>query len=155
MSRVLVKTSQISRPLSCLLIALALAFAQPLSARALAPVCAGAQGNTATDSPTEKIKAKVTKIGMGKEVTVSLSNGDNHYGSIQSVEDDSFKRYEVDLKQLVEFKYTEIKKVESGYGHSRDLYGRRIPPRKQRIGLALGLAAIIVPILILLPALKK
>ena len=92
---------------------------------------------------------------MGKEVTVSLSNGDNYHGSIQSVEDDNFKMYEVDLKQLVEFKYTEIKKVESGYGHSRDLYGRRIPPRKHSIGLAIGLAAIIVPILILLPALKK
>ena len=92
---------------------------------------------------------------MGKEVTVSLSNGDHYHGSIQSVEDDNFKMYEVDLKRLVEFKYTEVKKVESGYGHSRDLYGRRIPPRKHRIGLAIGLAAIIVPILIVLPALKK
>src|SRR5438105_3937856 len=115
MSRVLVKTSQISRPLSCLLIALALAFAQPSRARALAHFCAGTQVNTATDSRTEKIKAKVTKIGIGKEVTVSLSNGDHYHGSIQSVEDDNFKVYEVDLKQLVEFKYNEIKKVESGY----------------------------------------
>jgi len=149
----MVNRAQTTKPLSFLLIALV--FAQPLSARTQAPVSAGSQGNTATDSRTEKIKAKVTKIGMGKDVTVSLSNGDIFHGSIQSVEDDNFKMYEVDLKQLVEFKYTEVKKVESGYGHSRDLYGRRIPPRKHKIGLAIGLAAIIVPILIVLPALKK
>jgi small nuclear ribonucleoprotein (snRNP)-like protein len=151
----MVNRVQIARVLSCLLISLALAFGQPLGARAQAPASAAAQGNIAKDSRTEKIKAKVTKIGMGKDVTVRLSNGDNYYGSIQSVEDDSFKMYEVDLKRLVEFKYSEVRKVESGYGHSRDLYGRRIPPRKLRIGLAIGLAAIIVPILIVLPALKQ
>lgn len=151
----MVNKARTARDLSCLLIALALAFGQSLSARAQAPASAAAQGNRAIDSRAEKIKAKVTKIGIGKDVTVRLSNGDNYHGSIQSVEDENFKLYEVDLKRLVEFKYIEVKKVESGYGHSRDLYGRRIPPRKQSIGLAIGLAAIIVPILIVLPALRK
>src|SRR5438132_979086 len=59
MSRVSAKRSQISRPLWCLLIAVALAFTQPLSTRALSPVCAGVQGNTATGSRPEKIKAKL------------------------------------------------------------------------------------------------
>ncbi len=136
------------------LLAFALTATQPLSALGQAAVPAGRQGNIATDSRTEKIKAKVAKIGPGHEATVTLSNGDSYHGSIQNLEDDNFKVYEVDLKQLVEFKYTEVKKMESGYGHSRDIYGRRIPPRKHRIGLAIGLAAIVVPILIILPALK-
>lgn len=151
----MVRRAQTARFLSCLLIALVLAVGQSLSAQGQAPASAAAQGSVATDSRTEKIKAKVTKIGVGKDVTVTLSNGDNYYGSIQRVEEDDFKLYEVDLKGLVECKYAEVKKVESGYGHSRDLYGRRIPPRKHRIGLAIGLAAIIVPLLIMLPALKQ
>jgi hypothetical protein len=136
------------------LVAIALGTAQPLRAPAQGRVPAGTQGNTATDSRTDKIKVKVAKIGPGHEATITLNNGDSFHGSIQNVEDDNFKVYEVDLKQLVEFKYTEVKKMESGYGHSRDIYGRRIPPRKHKIGLAIGLAAILVPILIILPALK-
>lgn len=139
--------------LSLVLIAFAVTAAQPLSVLGQAQVPL-TQGNVAADSRTEKIKAKVAKIGPGQDVTVTLSNGDKYYGSIQGLEADNFKMYEVDLKQLVEFKYAEVKKMESGYGHSRDIYGRRIPPRKHRIGLAIGLAAILVPILIILPSLK-
>ena len=141
-------------PLLFVLLAFALAVAQPLKTLGQARQSPESQGNVATDSRTEKIKAKVTKIGPGHEATIKLNNGDTYYGSIQDVEDDNFKVYEVDLKQLVEFKYTEVKKMESGYGHSRDIYGRRIPPRKHNIGLAIGLAAILVPILIILPGLK-
>src|SRR5256885_981784 len=145
----------VNRWLLFVLLVFALAAAPRSSALGQVRQPEGSQGNVATDSQPAKIKAKVAKIGPGHEATITLSNGDSYHGSIQNVENNSFKVYEVDLKQLVEFKYTEVKKMESGYGHSRDIYGRRIPPRKHSIGLAIGLAAIIVPILIVLPALKK
>jgi hypothetical protein len=140
--------TRMTKPISCLLIALALVAAQLLSARGQALPSAGAQSNTTADSQMEKVKAKVAKIGLGKEVTVTLSGGDEYHGAIKSVAADSFVIYEVDLKQPLEFKYAEVKTVQSGYGHSRDLYGRRIPPRKQRIGLIVGLAAILVPVIL-------
>jgi hypothetical protein len=144
--------TRVNKPISCLLIALALVAAPPLSARG--QTLPSAQSNTTADSQTEKIKAKVAKIGIGKDVTVTLSGGDNCHGSIKSVAADSFVIYEVDLKQPLEFKYAEVKKVQSGYGHSRDLYGRRIPPRKQRIGLLVGLAAVLVPVILVLAGSK-
>jgi hypothetical protein len=79
-------------------------------------------------------------------VTITLRGKDEHCGAIKNIEADKFLIYEVDLKQLLEISYADVKKVESGYGHSRDLYGRRIPPHKRLIGIGVlvGLAVIII-----------
>jgi hypothetical protein len=140
--------TRMTKPISGLLISLALIATQTLNARGQALPSAGAQSNTTADSQTEKINAKVGKIGMGKDATVTMRSGDDYHGSIKSIAADSFVIYEVDLKQPLEFKYAEVKRVQSGYGHSRDLHGRRIPPHKQRIGLIVGLAAILVPVIV-------
>ncbi|HYX28467.1 MAG TPA: hypothetical protein VE863_07865 [Pyrinomonadaceae bacterium] len=103
----------------------------------------------------EKIKAKVIRVGMGQDVTVKTANRDEYHGTVQGIEDTAFKIYEVDLRRMIDFKYSEVAKVQSGYGHSRDLTGARIPPRKHQIGLALGLAVIIVPVIIVVASLGK
>jgi uncharacterized membrane protein len=43
-----------------------------------------------TDSKTEKIRAKVTKYGIGKKVTVQLQFDEKFKGEISSIEKDSF-----------------------------------------------------------------
>jgi hypothetical protein len=108
---------------------------------------ASAQSLT-SDQAVEQIKAKVTKLGAGKDITLTLLNGDAYHGSIHSVEDNSFKLYEVDMKQVIECKYSQARKIESGYGHDRDIYGRRIPPRKHWIGLVILTAVLAVPLII-------
>ena len=115
-----------------------------------------AQTPSQTDAQAiEKIKAKVVKIGMRRDVTVRMTNGDEYHGTLQAIEDASFKIYEVDLRNMIEFNYSEVGKVQSGYGHSRDVYGARIPPRRHKIGLALGLAAIALPLIIVTASLGK
>lgn len=100
------------------------------------------------DQAAEKTKARVTKLGVGKDITLTLFGGDVYHGSIHSVEDDSFKLYEIDMKRVIECKYSQARKVESGYGHDRDMYGRRIPPRKHWIGLVILAAVLAVPLII-------
>jgi hypothetical protein len=101
-----------------------------------------------SDQAAEKIKAKVTRLGEGKDITLTLLNGDVYHGSIRAVEDNGFKLFEVDMNQVIECKYSQARKIESGYGHSRDMYGRRIPPRKHWIGLILAAAVLAVPLII-------
>lgn len=108
---------------------------------------ASAQSQT-HDQAAERIKAKVTRLGVGKDITLTLLNRDLYHGSIHAVENDGFKLYEVDLKQVIECKYDQARKVESGYGHSRDVYGRRIPPRKHWIGLIVLTAVLAIPLII-------
>src|SRR5260370_12345879 len=79
-----------------------------------------AQAPSQTDPrPVEKIKAKLVKIGVRRDLTVTLANRDEYHGTIQAIEDQSFKMYEVDLRNMVEFKYADVRKMQSGYGHSR------------------------------------
>ena len=111
-----------------------------------------AMAQSAPSSDAEKIKAKVTKIGIGNEVTVIVLNRDEYHGSISSVDSNSFTIDEVDLKQPIVMKYAEVKKVQTGYGHSRDWTGRRIPPRKHAIGLAIAAAAILIPVILVVGA---
>lgn len=114
------------------------------------------QSQTPPDSQSvEKLKAKVAKIGLRNEITVTLNNRDIYHGSVDDIAVDSFKVAEVDLHQVMEFRFSEVRKIEKGYGHSRDVYGRRIPPRKHNFGLALGLAAILIPVVIIAAALHS
>jgi len=111
-----------------------------------------ARAQAALDPQAEKIKTKVNKIGVGRDVTVRLKTDDEYHGSVRTVTADGFTVYEVDLKQSLDLKFTDVKKVQEGYGHSRDRHGRRIPPSKLLIGLLIGAAAIIVPIVIMVGA---
>jgi hypothetical protein len=140
------------KPSLCALLAFALTLAQVGIAGAQASSSAKTQSGSTPDSTTEKVKVKVSKIGLSKDVTVAFRGGEERYGSIKSIEDDRFLIYEVDMKQLLEIRYSEVKKVQSGYGDSRDLYGRRIPPRKHLIGLAILAGVLLVPLIMVATA---
>lgn len=134
------------RSLCCALLAVIVTLTQTGYTTAQAPSSGATQTPNTPDALTEKIKARVQKLGSGKDLTVTLRNRDEHCGTIKNIEDDKFLIYEVDMKQLLEINYADVKKLESGYGHSRDRLGRRIPPHKHLIGIGVivGLAVIIL-----------
>jgi hypothetical protein len=74
----------------------------------------------------EKLKQRVEKIGVGKKITVIRLDGREFYGSVSNIETDGFQIYEVDLRQPLDFKYTELKKVRKGYGGKNYAVGKRV-----------------------------
>jgi hypothetical protein len=99
---------------------------------------------------SRKIKDQIAKIGSGNDITIVRRDGQEFYGSILSINDESVVVREVDLKANVEINYQDIKKVSKGYGSAKAWNGKRIPPKKHKIGLIAGLAAIVVPVIIVL-----
>lgn len=107
------------------------------------------------DAASEKVKKQIMKIGQGKDITVKTKNGRMLYGSITNIESDLVLINDIDQKQLVEIKYSEITKVLKGYSNDRDLNGNRIPIKKRHIGLIIAAAAIIIPVVIVLSSLSN
>ncbi len=85
----------------------------------------------------EKLKKQVEKIGIGGKITVIRVDQRDFYGSVSNIEADGFQIIEVDLKQTVSFKYTEIKKIKTGDGEKNLITGKRVNPRR---GWLYGLA---------------
>lgn len=73
----------------------------------------------------EKLKKEVEEIGIGKKITVIRLDEREFYGSVNNIEADGFQIDEVDIKQPLSFKYTELKKVRSGYG-GKGYGGKRV-----------------------------
>ena len=78
----------------------------------------------------EKLKKQVEKIGVGGKITVIRLDKRDFYGTVSSIEADGFQIVEVDLKQTLSFKYTELKKIKSGDGERNLLSGKRVNPKK-------------------------
>lgn len=98
---------------------------------------------------TQKAREQIAKIGSGNEITIVRRDGQEFYGSVLKIDDDSVIVNDADLKANVEIPYQQIVKVSKGYGHSRAWNGKRIPPRKHLIGLIIAAAvAIILPIIV-------
>jgi len=85
----------------------------------------------------EQLKKQVEKIGIGRKITVIRLDEREFYGSVSNLEADGFQMDEVDLKQTISFKYTELKKVRKGYGGKNYAVGKRVKPGR---GLLYGLA---------------
>ena len=81
----------------------------------------------------EKIRQQVGKIGNLNNVTVSMRDGHEYYGSITQIGREDFSVQEVDLNREITLRYQDVKKVREGYGTTRNLYGRRIHPRTKLI----------------------
>ncbi len=81
----------------------------------------------------EKLKKEVEKIGIGKKITVIRLDEREFYGSVSNIEADGFQIDEVDLKQTLSFKYTELKKVRKDYGGKNYAVGKRVNPRRSLI----------------------
>jgi hypothetical protein len=97
-----------------------------------------------------KARDKIVKLGVGKDVTLVRRDGREFYGSIVEIKPDAVMVDEVDMKVRIELRFDELKKVAEGYGSSRAWNGTRIPPKKHRIGLILGTAAIAIPLILVL-----
>jgi hypothetical protein len=101
--------------------------------------------STALSTEGLKIKGKVEKLGLGHEVTVKMNDGREFHGSIKVIDPDGFTLAEVDLRQLLDLKYNDTKKVSAGYGE-KGFMGRRVNPKRSFwIGLAVigGLLAVV------------
>lgn len=79
---------------------------------------------------TAKLKRQVEKIGVGGKITVIGFDERDFYGKVSNIEADSFQINEVDLKQKLTFKYTEVKKIKTGDGEKNLITGRRANPKK-------------------------
>lgn len=102
------------------------------------------QNHPAPSAQIQKVKDEVQKIGSGGEVSVIMFSGLEYYGSISKIEADSFEIDEVDLKQMVSIDYTNVKKVERGYGRMNSSTGTRHKKSHSRLILFLvGLGAVV------------
>ena len=73
------------------------------------------QQQSSTLSPQgEKVRKQLVKIGSGKDVTVILNDEREFYGSLKSIDADTFLLFDVDGKQLLNIRYDEVKKVRKG-----------------------------------------
>ena len=115
---------------------------------------ARAQQPQVSTAQTDKIAAKILKIGTRANVTVKLYNGKTLHGFINRIEDQEFEISEVDLKTNLVIRYNEVKKVESGYG-PKGLLGNRVGKKGRRIGTIIGIAALAIPLVIVAVSIRE
>jgi hypothetical protein len=114
-----------------------------LSVFLIATVCAHALSQQPQPTPqrstaqTDKIAAKILKIGIRADVTVKLHNGKTYHGFINRIDDEQFEMSEVDLKTNVDVRYDQVKTVERGYAEKGPL-GNRVGRRR---GMIIAVAA--------------
>ncbi len=99
------------------------------------------------DRRAEQIKWKLRSLGIASRVTIMLNNGNERYGSIERIDEDSFQIAEVDLKQVFTVSYSEVKKVREGYGKPNQFTGKRWNP----IWAKISLVAVIVMFVVVVP----
>jgi hypothetical protein len=75
----------------------------------------------------EDIKKKVASMGIAKRVTVILQNGNEYYGGISKIGEESFEVAEIDLKQQITVAYEDVRKIKSGFGKPNPHNGKRWP----------------------------
>lgn len=81
----------------------------------------------------DKIRQQVGKIGVLGKITVSVINGPEYYGSVSRIGADDFAINKVDQRREITLRYSEVKRVRTDYGTTRNIYGRRIHPRTRLI----------------------
>ena len=100
----------------------------------------------ATDRRVEQIKGKLRGLGIASRVTVMLNNGNERYGSIERLDEDSFQLAEVDMKQVFTIAYSDVKKVREGYGNTNQFTGKRWNPIWAKISLVAVIVMFVVAI---------
>jgi hypothetical protein len=98
------------------------------------------------DTRIEKVKAKVNKIGVRENITVFHINGNKYHGFVLRISDSDFEITEIDRKTNFTFQYSEVKKVDEGYGEKGPL--GRVGRRGHLIGTIVGLSAALAPLII-------
>jgi hypothetical protein len=97
----------------------------------------------ASDTQTQKVRSKASKIGANQDVTITLKTGEKHHGFMTRVGDTDLELAEVDLKVTMTFRYDELKNVSKGYG-PKNFLGRRVSPRARLIGTIVGFGVVLV-----------
>ena len=101
-----------------------------------------------SDTRIEKVKAKVNKVGVREDITVFHIDGKKYHGFVLRISDSDFEITEVDRKTNYTFQYSEVKKVDEGYGEKGPL-GNRVGRRGRLIGLIVGLTvSLVLPIVL-------
>jgi hypothetical protein len=75
-----------------------------------------------------------------------LNNGNERYGSIERLDEDSFQFDEVDLKQVFTVAYSDVKNVRVGYGNTNQFTGKRWNPIWAKISLVAVIVMFVVAI---------
>src|SRR6185437_14062043 len=88
------------------------------------------------DRKVEQIKSRLRSLGIASRVTVMLNNGNERYGSVERLDEDSFQLAEVDMKQVFTVAYSDVKRVREGYGNTNQFTGKRWNPIWAKISLA-------------------
>ncbi|MEZ5345480.1 MAG: hypothetical protein R2681_08000 [Pyrinomonadaceae bacterium] len=102
-----------------------------------------------------RFKKKIEKIGRFGDLTVVAKNGNELYGSIDSIGEESFMINDVDKGQKIEVKYEEIKDIWKNYGKHRARNGKRIRPRKHLIATGIIVAVLAIPIILVATSLDE
>jgi hypothetical protein len=92
------------------------------------------------DTRIEKVKATVNKIGVRENITVF------HNGFVLRISNSDFEITEIDRKTNYIFQYSEVKKVDEGYGEKWP-FGR-VGRRGRLIGTIVGLSAALAPLIL-------
>ena len=107
---------------------------------------ASARHPAKADRRVEQIKGKLRSLGIASRVTVMLNNGNERYGSIERLDENSFQLAEVDLKQVFTVAYSDVKKVREGYGNTNQFTGKRWNPIWAKISLVAVIVLFVVAI---------
>ncbi|HVG30392.1 MAG TPA: hypothetical protein VM864_11870 [Pyrinomonadaceae bacterium] len=143
-----------------LLLALSLLLTQTRPALARAQAAGDGKAAAARSEPTkqqkdaakrvEKLKRVVSKVGVGRRITVFLKNGDDLHGTVSRVGPEDFDVAEVDLKELITVRYEFTEKVREGYGGLNLFTGKRASPQK---GTTLAMFGAVLFVALVLPVL--
>src|SRR5258708_35233910 len=117
------------------------------------------QPNPSTASPNAsgpdahalKIRHQLEFMGYGRDVTVRLRHGRDYHGRIVDTGDESFRIDEVDMRQVITIRYSDIKRVDAGYMQKSLIGNTRHNPRTSKIltlvtlsGLLAVIAAVVI-----------
>ncbi len=106
---------------------------------------AAAQKPVQLDERARKIKRTVEKVGVAGKLTLYLKNGEDLYGNVVAIDEESFQITEVDLKRVVTIQYKNIKKVREGHGTREPFTGKRSNwPKGANIALAAGVFFVVI-----------
>jgi hypothetical protein len=107
-------------------------------------------GAQSSSSDAAKTKNRITKFGVGADVTVVERGGKTFHGAIGQINNDTFTISEVDLKANVEIRYDQVKRLDKGYSQPSPITGQRMPPKTRKIiGWALAGAAVVLIVVII------
>ena len=110
--------------------------------------------NTTPDKRVEAIKEKVVKVGIGKKLTVTRTDGTNIYGSLISHDATALTMNDIDRQVNVVVGYDQIRSVEKGYGERSPVTGQRVSPKTRKIAGFAVLGALAVIFIIVLKGLS-